>query len=82
MLNGTQMILNPLFDNIGFTAIEDDILKQIFQMIYAKQVFPKTVKSGKLYKTNNIKKNYPLFIVNSKKKLLICIPYCKKGQKL
>jgi hypothetical protein len=29
LLNGTQMILNPLFDNLGFTAIQDDILRHL-----------------------------------------------------
>ena len=29
LLNGTQMIVNPLFDNIGFNAIKDDILRHL-----------------------------------------------------
>lgn len=29
LINGSQMILNPVFDNIGFNAVNDDILKQL-----------------------------------------------------
>ena len=29
LLNGTQLILNPVYENIGFNAINDNILKHL-----------------------------------------------------
>jgi transposase len=62
LLNGTQMILNPLFDNIGFTAIEDDILKhlvisrichpqsKVATVDYLKSYFDEDVELYKIYR--------------------------------
>ena len=62
LLNGTQMILNPLFDNIGFTAIEDDILKhlvvsrichpqsKVATVDYLKSYFDEDVDLHKIYR--------------------------------
>jgi transposase len=62
LLNGTQMILNPLFDNIGFTAIEDDILKhlvvsrichpqsKVATVDYLKSYFDEDIELHKIYR--------------------------------
>ena len=62
LLNGAQMILNPLFDNIGFTAIEDDILKhlvvsrichpqsKVATVDYLKSYFDEDVDLHKIYR--------------------------------
>ena len=62
MLNGTQMILNPLFDNIGFNGIKDDILRhlvlsrichpqsKIATVDYLKSYFDEDVDLNKIYR--------------------------------
>jgi hypothetical protein len=39
LLNGSQLILNPAYENIGFSQVNDDILRRIFRTICGKQVF-------------------------------------------
>jgi hypothetical protein len=31
LLNGTQLILNPVYEKVGFSAVNDDILRHIAQ---------------------------------------------------
>jgi transposase len=62
LLNGTQMILNPLFDNIGFNAIKDDILRhlvvsrichpqsKVATVDYLKSYFDEDVELHKIYR--------------------------------
>jgi transposase len=62
LLNGTQMILNPLFDNIGFNGIKDDILKhlvvsrichpqsKVATVDYLKSYFDEDVDLNKIYR--------------------------------
>jgi transposase len=62
LLNGTQMILNPLFDTIGFNAIQDDILRhlvvsrichpqsKVATVDYLKSCFDEDVELHKLYR--------------------------------
>ena len=62
LLNGTQMILNPLFDNIGFNGIKDDILRhlvvsrichpqsKVATVDYLKSYFDEDVDLNKIYR--------------------------------
>jgi hypothetical protein len=62
LLNGTQMILNPLFDNIGFNGINDDILRhlvvsrichpqsKVATVDYLKSYFDEDVDLNKIYR--------------------------------
>ena len=62
LLNGTQMILNPLFDTIGFDAIDDDILRhlvvsrlcqpqsKVATVDYLKSYFDEDVELHKIYR--------------------------------
>jgi len=62
LLNGTQMILNPLFNNIGFNAIKDDILRhlvvsrichpqsKVATVDYLKSYFDEDVELHKIYR--------------------------------
>jgi transposase len=62
LLNGTQMIFNPLFDNIGFNAIKDDILRhlvvsrichpqsKVATAEYLKSYFDEDVELHKIYR--------------------------------
>ncbi|MEG2070066.1 MAG: IS1634 family transposase [Bacteroidales bacterium] len=62
LLNGTQMILNPLFDNIGFGAIDDDILRhlvvsricqpqsKVATVDYLKSYFDEDIELHKIYR--------------------------------
>jgi len=62
LLNGTQMILNPVFINIGFDTIEDDILKhlvvsricqpqsKVATVDYLKSYFDEDVELYKIYR--------------------------------
>jgi hypothetical protein len=62
LLNGTQMILNPLFDNIGFNSIDDDILRhlvvsricqpqsKVATVDYLKSYFDEDVELHKIYR--------------------------------
>jgi len=62
LLNGTQMILNPLFDNIGFSAIKDDVLRhlvvsricqpqsKVATVDYLKSYFDEDVDLNKIYR--------------------------------
>jgi hypothetical protein len=62
LLNGMQMILNPLFDHIGFNAIQDDILRhlvvsrichpqsKVATVDYLKAYFDEDVELHKIYR--------------------------------
>lgn len=62
LLNGTQMILNPVFINIGFDKIDDDILKhlvisricqpqsKVATVDYLKSYFDEDVELYKIYR--------------------------------
>ena len=62
LLNGSQMILNPLFKNIGFDAITDDILRhlvvsricqpqsKVATVDYLKSYFDEDVDLNKIYR--------------------------------
>jgi transposase len=62
LLNGTQMILNPVFKNIGFDAINDDILRhlvvsrichpqsKVATVDYLKSYFDEDVELHKIYR--------------------------------
>ena len=62
LLNGTQMILNPVFVNIGFDKIDDDILKhlvisricqpqsKVATVDYLKSYFDEDVELYKIYR--------------------------------
>jgi transposase len=62
LLNGTQMILNPLFDNIGFNVIKDDILRhlvvsrichpqsKVATVDYLKSYFDEDVELHRIYR--------------------------------
>jgi transposase len=62
LLNGTQMILTPLFENIGFSAIKDDILRhlvvsrichpqsKVATVDYLKSYFDEDVELHKIYR--------------------------------
>lgn len=62
LLNGTQMILNPVFSNIGFDKINDDILKhlvisricqpqsKVATVDYLKSYFDEDIELYKIYR--------------------------------
>jgi hypothetical protein len=62
LLNGTQLILNPVYENIGFNTINDDILKhlvvsricqprsKVATVDYLKSYFDEDVELHKIYR--------------------------------
>ena len=62
LLNGTQLILNPVYENIGFSAINDDILKhlvvsrichprsKVATVDYLKSYFDEDIELHKIYR--------------------------------
>jgi transposase len=62
LLNGTQMILNPVFDNVGFNAINDAILRhlvvscicqpqsKVATVDYLKSYFDEDIELHKIYR--------------------------------
>ncbi|MDR1115194.1 MAG: hypothetical protein LBL33_03425 [Tannerella sp.] len=62
LLNGTQMILNPVFDNVGFNAVNDDILRhlvvsricqpqsKVATVDYLKSYFDEDIELHKIYR--------------------------------